>query len=101
MKAKNRVTFILLFVMGLYVTHGIFPMHTDEHHHDVAGYADKHQVPVAHGDACECHVVFHQAFLLPQNITLPDKILATLLPLPKQNLYSYKSSLELLRPPIS
>ncbi len=101
MKAKKRITIILLFVMGLYVTHGIFPMHIDEHHHDVAEYADNHQTPDAHGDACECDVVFHQVFLLPQNVILPDELLVSSLPLPKQNLYSFKSSLELFRPPIS
>ncbi len=101
MKAKNTITIILLFVMSLYVTHGLFPTHLDEHHHDVAEYVSEAQTSTTHGDICDCDVVFHQVFLLPQNVTLPDELLVSLLPLPKQNLYSFKSSLELLRPPIS
>jgi hypothetical protein len=101
MKTKNKITIILLFVMSLYVTHGLFPVHLDEHHHDVAEYVNEFQTSAPCSDICDCDVVFHQVFLLPQNIILPDEILISLLPLPKQNLYSFKSSLELLRPPIS
>ena len=102
MKAKKKVTIILLFVMSLYVVHGLFALHDDRHHHhNVTEYVSKLQISASCGDICDCHVVFHQLFLLPQNVTLPDDILLSLLPLPKQKIYSFKSQQELLRPPIS
>jgi len=102
MKTKNRVTLVLLFIMSLYVTHGIFfAAHHDSHEHHVHEYVSELQVPSFDGDACDFHFVFHQVFLLPPSLTLYHDIQANIAPISKQKSYFFKPSLEFYKPPIS
>jgi hypothetical protein len=102
MKAKNKVIFLLLFIMSLYVTHGLFfANHHESHEHHVAEYLSELQAPSSCDDVCDYHFVFHQVFLLPQPVTLYEEIQANLSPIHKSKPYFFKSLLEFYKPPIS
>jgi hypothetical protein len=102
MKTKNRVTFILLFIMSLYVSHGIFfANHHDNHEHHTQEYMSEIETPASCGDVCDFHFVFHQLFLLPSNATLYHDKMASIIPTSIQHSYLFHPSLEFYKPPIS
>ena len=102
MKAKNKITIVLLFVMSLYAIHGLFALSDDRHHHhNITEYVNKLQISASCGDICDCNVVFHQVFLLPQNITLPDEIWINKFHNLDKETYAYKPYLKFYKPPIS
>jgi len=102
MKAKNKVIFLLLFIMSLYITHGLFfATHHEAHEHHVVEYMQEIQVPSSHDDVCDYHFVFHQVFLLPPAVTLYEDIQANLQPKFQAKSYFFKPLLEFYKPPIS
>jgi hypothetical protein len=102
MKTKNRVTLVLLFIMTLYVSHGIFfANHHDEHEHHTHAYISEIEAPTSCGDVCDFHFVFHQVFLLPQTLIFYHDMQASIAPISKQKSYFFQPSLEFYKPPIS
>jgi hypothetical protein len=102
MKAKNRITFLLLFIMSLYVTHGLFfADHYDEHEHHVTEYMQELQAPSSCDNVCDYHFVFHQLFILPHTAYLHNGIEINLSPTHKIKSYFYESIIKLYKPPIS
>jgi len=100
MKRNNSLTFLLLFIMSLYVTHGLFFIEHHEHEHDAIEYISELQAPVEHGDICDFHFVFHQVFLIPTSLTLYHDTQANVTPTQTQKTYLYAPLLEFYKPPI-
>ena len=101
MKTKSLITLSLLFALGFSMVHEyVFAAYHGEHG-DIVEYVNEFEAPSSHGDLCDTHFEYHQAFLLPQNTILPQNSnLSSNTPLNKET-YQFQANLDFFKPPIS
>jgi len=70
MKRKSFITFALLFVLGFSVIHEYAFTLFDDDHCTASEFVAELDAPQDHGDICDIHFEYHQAFLLSPNFEL-------------------------------
>jgi len=100
MKIKSFITLTLLFVLGFSIIHEYAFTFYDNEHCTVTEYVAELEAPSNHGDICDIHFEYHQAFVLSSNTILPklqDKTLK--IKIDKES-YNFQTHLNFLKPPI-
>lgn len=76
MNLKSIVILVLLFMMGFSIVHEYAFAFYDEDHCSAAEYVSELDAPGSHGDICDIHFEYHQAFLLPsQNAKYTPRVI--------------------------
>ena len=70
MKKNRIVLFVLLFVMGFSVVHAYAFDLLDHDRCSVHEFVQEVDQPVAHGDMCDMHFVYHMAYVLPGSLVI-------------------------------
>lgn len=101
MKIKSLITLSLLFVLGFSMVHEYVFAFQDDDPCTVSEYVSEIEAPSSHGDICDIHYEYHQAFLLPQVTTLPQSSDLSSNTILCNEIYQFQANLEFFRPPIS
>ena len=101
MKIKSLITLSLLFVLSFSIVHEYVFNVYDNEHSSTLEYIQELETPSNHGDICDIHYEYHQAYIFTQNsiyLDIVDKKQNLIL---EKNLYDFSTSLTLVRPPIA
>ncbi|MDA3945351.1 MAG: hypothetical protein PF439_01545 [Helicobacteraceae bacterium] len=101
MKIKSIITLALLFAIGFSSVHAYVFAFYDEEHLSAVEYVSQLQAPSSHGDICDVHFEYHQAFLLPQNSAIPDAKQLSFAETSQDESYCFQTHLDFFKPPIS
>jgi len=101
MKIKSLITFSILFALSFSMVHEYAFAFYDDEHCNVAEYISEIEAPSSHGDVCDIHFEYHQAFLLPQDTILPTNNDMNSKPVPAKDTYQFHVNLDFIKPPIS
>ena len=98
---KTLISLVLLFSFAFSTVHEYAFAFYNNDHCEVSEYINELSSPSDHGDICDIHFEYHQAFILTPYVKLAKNAsMNTKLNLFKEN-YNYKTSLKLTKPPIS
>ncbi len=102
MKIKNIIVPILLFVLSFAIVHEYtFSLLEDEHCSVVEYVNEINGQSSHHGDTCDIHFEYHQAFLLSEAVRIPNiKYFKAPSSFNKET-YTFKTKIDFFRPPIS
>ena len=98
---KNILTLLLLASFAFSSVHELAFTLYDEDHCSVQEYVSEIQTPSHHGDICDIHFEFHQAFLLPETALLLNKVLPYDDNFIVYHDYFFQAQLQFLKPPIA
>ena len=100
MKLKSLVTLSLLVVFGFSTLHEFAFAYFDDDHCTTTEYIAELDAPQNHGDICDIHFEYHQAYLLPENIIAQNPHTNTLKVQINKESYNFKVHSYFLKPPI-
>ena len=100
MKLKSLVTLSLLFVFGFSSLHEFAFANFDNDYCTTTKYVTELDSPQNHGDICDIHFEYHQAYLLPENIIAQNQHTNTSKDQIKKESYNFKVNYCFLKPPI-
>ena len=100
MKLKSLVTLSLLFVFSFSIVHEFAFAYFDNDHCSTTEYVAELDSPQNHGDICDIHFEYHQAYLLPENIIAQNQHTNTSKVQINKESYSFKVNSYFLKPPI-
>jgi|SaaInlStandDraft_4_1057021.scaffolds.fasta_scaffold139911_1 hypothetical protein len=100
MKCKSLITISLLFVLSFSIVHEYIFASMHAAHGDMIEYVNEFKNPTAHGDICDAHSEYHQAFVLEQVDFLANIHAPRTLNTGDHNHYQFYTNLEFFKPPI-
>ncbi len=102
MKIKSFVTLSLFFALSFSIVHEFaFASFHDEHCNSVSEYVHELQSPSEHGDVCDTHFEYHQAYLLPQHAAFMQHNTMAQNSIFESENYTFHINLDFLKPPIA
>ena len=100
MKIKSLVTFALLFVLGFSIVHEFAFANFDNNHCSTTEYIAELDNSQNHGDICDIHFKYHQAYLLSENFIVQNPHTNSLKIKIDKESYTLKTYSTFLKPPI-
>lgn len=101
MKEKKLVLLVLLLVMSFSLVHEFAFAYFDDDHCTTSEYIAELEGPTEHGDICDIHYEYHNAYILPQNNTVLHEIRISYKQVSRDYSYLFKTYSKTIKPPIA
>ena len=101
MKIKSLITLALLFVLGFSTVHEYVFAFYDSDTCTTTEYVQELDIPSDHGDICDIHFEYHQAYMFSSNNIFLQKINKTSELILEKKSYDFQTNLSFVKPPIA